>query len=178
MVDGSIYNPSQKSLGHQQKMGGCANLRGLIDHLHYDVIGARPDGSCSRPSETGPSVSGKPVRKPAGQKCYRDEHDKNNVAHGGRCPWRSSINIFNRLILILAEQPQHFMLQNLSLCLEKFGNGLNRRMNVLAGQTRSGNDSRKFTFYSRFLQRSPVNDGIAQAVVVLSALGFHAQAKA
>ena len=97
-----------------------------------------------------------------------------------RRDWRcfSSINIFNRLILILAEQRQHFMLQNLSLCLEKFGNGLNRRMNVLAGQTRSGDDSRKFTFYSRFLQRSPVNDGIVQAVVVLSTLGFHAQATA
>ena len=28
-----------------------------IDHLHYDVIHAKPDGSCSRPAETGPSVS-------------------------------------------------------------------------------------------------------------------------
>ena len=27
-----------------------------IDHLHYDVIRAKPDGSCSRPAETGPSV--------------------------------------------------------------------------------------------------------------------------
>ena len=27
-----------------------------IDHLHYDIICARPDGSCSRPAETGPSV--------------------------------------------------------------------------------------------------------------------------
>ena len=60
----------------------------LIDHLHCEVIRAKPDGSCSRPAETGPSVSGKPARKPAGQKCYRDERDKNNVAHGGRCPWR------------------------------------------------------------------------------------------
>ena len=29
----------------------------IIDHLHYDVIHAKPDGSCSRPAETGPSVS-------------------------------------------------------------------------------------------------------------------------
>ena len=43
-----------------------------IDHLHYDVIRAKPDGSCSRPPKTGPSVSGKPARKPAGQKCYQD----------------------------------------------------------------------------------------------------------
>ena len=28
----------------------------LIDHLHYDVIRAKPDGSRSRPAETGPSV--------------------------------------------------------------------------------------------------------------------------
>ena len=27
-----------------------------IDHLHYDVTRAKPDGSCSRPAETGPSV--------------------------------------------------------------------------------------------------------------------------
>ena len=27
-----------------------------IDHLHYDVIRAKPDGSCSRPAETRPSV--------------------------------------------------------------------------------------------------------------------------
>ena len=31
--------------------------RRLIVHLHYDVIHAKPDGSCSRPAETGPSVS-------------------------------------------------------------------------------------------------------------------------
>ena len=44
-----------------------------IDHLHYDVIRAKPDGSCSRPAETGPSVSkngGKQAGKPAGQKRY------------------------------------------------------------------------------------------------------------
>ena len=29
-----------------------------IDHLHYDVIRAKPDGSCSRPAETGPSFPG------------------------------------------------------------------------------------------------------------------------
>ena len=54
-------------------------------------------------------------------------------------------------------------------------------MNALAGQTRSGNVITKFTFYSRFLQRNPVksvNDGIVQAVVVLSAVGFYAQATA
>ena len=34
-----------------------AALTGLIDLLHYDVIRAKPDGSCSRPAETGPSVS-------------------------------------------------------------------------------------------------------------------------
>ena len=28
-----------------------------IDHLHYDIIRAKPDGSCSRPAETGLSVS-------------------------------------------------------------------------------------------------------------------------
>ena len=28
-----------------------------IVHLHYDVIRAKPDGSCCRPAETGPSVS-------------------------------------------------------------------------------------------------------------------------
>ena len=44
-----------------------------IDHLHYDVIRAKPDGSCSRPAEAGPSVSkngGKQAGKPAGQKRY------------------------------------------------------------------------------------------------------------
>ena len=44
-----------------------------IDHLHYDVIRAKPDGSCSRPAETGPSVSkngGKQAGKPASQKRY------------------------------------------------------------------------------------------------------------
>ena len=61
---------------------------------------------------------------------------------------------------------------------EKFGNGLNRTMNVLAGKTRSGNGSRKFTFYSRFRRRNPGNDGIVQAVAVLSAVGFYAQATA
>ena len=61
---------------------------------------------------------------------------------------------------------------------EKFGNGLNRTMNVLAGKTRSGNGSRKFTLYSRFRRRNPVNDGIVQAVAVLSAVGFYAQATA
>ena len=38
-----------------------------IDHLHYDVIRAKPDGSCSRPAETGLSVSkngGKQAGKP------------------------------------------------------------------------------------------------------------------
>ena len=29
----------------------------LIDHLYYYVIRAKPDCSCSRPAETGPSVS-------------------------------------------------------------------------------------------------------------------------
>ena len=29
---------------------------GIIDHLHCDVIRAKPDGSCSRPAETGPSA--------------------------------------------------------------------------------------------------------------------------
>ena len=29
-----------------------------IGHLHYDVIRAKPDGSCSRPVETGPSFPG------------------------------------------------------------------------------------------------------------------------
>ena len=44
-----------------------------IDHLHYDFIRAKPDGSCSRPAETGPSVSkngAKQAGKPAGQKRY------------------------------------------------------------------------------------------------------------
>ena len=35
-----------------------------IDHLHYDVIHAKPDGSCSRPAETGPSF---PFGKASGQ---------------------------------------------------------------------------------------------------------------
>ena len=39
----------------------------LIDHLHYDAILAKPDGSCSRPAETGPSVA-EMERKPAGGK--------------------------------------------------------------------------------------------------------------
>ena len=51
-----------------------SNWRGSwIDHLHYDVIRAKPDGSCSRPAETGPSVSkngGKQAGKPADQKRY------------------------------------------------------------------------------------------------------------
>ena len=42
---------------------------------------------------------------------------------------------------------------------------------------RSGN-GRKFTFYSYFLQRNPINDSVDQAVVVLSAVGFHAQVTA
>ena len=29
-----------------------------IDHLHYDVIRAKPDGSYSRPAEAGPSFPG------------------------------------------------------------------------------------------------------------------------
>ena len=32
--------------------------RASINHLHYDVIRAKPDGSCSRPAETGPSFPG------------------------------------------------------------------------------------------------------------------------
>ena len=28
-----------------------------VDHLHNDIICAKPDGRCSRPAETGPSVS-------------------------------------------------------------------------------------------------------------------------
>ena len=35
----------------------------IIDHLHYDVIRAKPDGSCSRPAETGTSFPG---GKPSG----------------------------------------------------------------------------------------------------------------
>ena len=35
-----------------------ANQQLRIDHLHYDVIRAKPDGSCSRPAETGPSFPG------------------------------------------------------------------------------------------------------------------------
>ena len=54
-------------------------------------------------------------------------------------------------------------------------------MNVF-GQTlhteRSGNGGRKFTFYNYFLQRNPINDSVDQAVVVLTAVGFHAEATA
>ena len=32
---------------------------------------------------------GKQAGKPAGKKyLYRDEHEENDVAHGGKCPWR------------------------------------------------------------------------------------------
>ena len=68
---------------------------------------------------------------------------------------------------------RHFTLQYLTPSLEKIGNGLNRR--TLHTQ-RSGNCVRKFTFYNYFLQRNPVNDNVDEAVVVLTAVGFHAQA--
>ena len=44
----------------------------IIDHLQYDVIRAKPDGSCSKPAETGPNFvnGGKQAGKPAGQKRY------------------------------------------------------------------------------------------------------------
>ena len=35
-----------------------ATTNGGIDHLHYDVIRAKPDCNCSRPAETGPSFPG------------------------------------------------------------------------------------------------------------------------
>ena len=47
-----------------------------IDHIHYDVIRARPDGSCNRPAETGPSVLSNR------RESHRDEHDKSNVSRG------------------------------------------------------------------------------------------------
>ena len=48
-------------------------IAAAIDRLHYDVIRAKSDSSCSRPTETGPSVlknGGKQAGKPAGQKRY------------------------------------------------------------------------------------------------------------
>ena len=57
-----------------------------IDHLHYDVIRAKPDGSCRRPAETGPSVFVKMAGNKRASPRVRnviDEHRKNNVAHGG-----------------------------------------------------------------------------------------------
>ena len=40
--------------------GGVVEVHNLatIHHLHYDVIRAKPDGSCSRPAETGPRFPG------------------------------------------------------------------------------------------------------------------------
>ena len=32
------------------------NPANTIDHLHYDDTRAKPDGSCSRPAETGSGV--------------------------------------------------------------------------------------------------------------------------
>ena len=59
---------------------------GPIDHLHYDVIRAKPDGSCSRSAETGASVWQK-RRETSGkargsETLLGDERDKNNVAQG------------------------------------------------------------------------------------------------
>ena len=121
---------------------------------------------------------GKQAGKPAGQKRYWDEHDKNNVAHGshgGKCPrrlvlkktqncslrladnlkfsyrtfvirtytsWKMSarncstrcsscVNTFQQADFNFSGTARHFMLPNLTPSLAKFGNGLNRRMNVL-----------------------------------------------
>ena len=55
-------------------------LNAPIDHLHYDVIRAKPDGSCSRPAETGPSVSkngGKQAGNFASQKRYGEMNEEN-----------------------------------------------------------------------------------------------------
>ena len=60
-----------------------------VGHLHYDVTRAKPDGSCSRPAETGPSFPG---GKASGQYWNSIEvNTENNVAHGshgGNCLWR------------------------------------------------------------------------------------------
>ena len=77
--------------GNLSSVGGRTNLSPQIDHLHYDVIRAKPDGSCSRPAETGSSFpGGKASGQSAVLKRYR-VNTENNVArgsHGGNCPWR------------------------------------------------------------------------------------------
>ena len=45
-----------------------------IDHLHYDVIRAKPDGSCSRPAETGLSFPGRKASARVVLKRCRIEH--------------------------------------------------------------------------------------------------------
>ena len=59
--------------------------------------------------------------------------------------------------------------------LEKFGNELNRRT---LPTERYGNGDRKFTFCNYLLQRILVNESVDQAVFVLTAVGFRAQATA
>ena len=88
---------SSKVIAHFQKEWQTGAKMGArsIDHLHYDIIHAKTDGSCSRPAETGPSVSLKRRQKSGktrgSETLLIDEHDKNNVAHGShgaKCPWR------------------------------------------------------------------------------------------
>ena len=77
---------------------------GPIDHLHYDVIRAKPDGSCSRSAETGASVWQK-RRETSGkargsETLLGDERDKNNVAQGSHALGKkmSLAPIFWRLV--------------------------------------------------------------------------------
>ena len=85
----------------------------------------------------------------------------------------SNVNIFQQADFNFSGTARHFTLQFLTPSLEKFGKKLNRRT---LHTERSGNGGRQFTFYNYFLQRNPVNDNVDHAVVVLTTVGFHAQA--
>ena len=54
----------------------ACELHVAIDHLHYVVIRAKPNGSCSRPAETGTSFPGGKARESqqVALKRYQVEH--------------------------------------------------------------------------------------------------------
>ena len=83
----------------------------------------------------------------------------------------SSVNIFQQADFNFSGAARHFTLPYLTPSPEKFGNGLNRRMNVLIRHyTQKGLEMVAESFYNFFLQRNPVNDSVDQAVVVLTAV--------
>ena len=86
----------------------------------------------------------------------------------------SSVNIFQQADFNFSGTVQHFTLQYLTPSLEKFGNELNKRT---LHTERSGNgDSQKVYILLLLSAKDPVNDSVDQVGVVLTAVGFHAQA--